>query len=456
MIGAVRLLTAEFERASAAQDKLKADEGGISRLAQFKGTKAEHRQIVNAARSIYGTGGSNTFGEAGGLAFELFSGGFLKEWKFASEMFKIDDIETLAAAAGTVRLNLGLEEVGSFENLVSKALAGANVAPRANASDILAGIATASSAGAKLGLDDEQIGAAITTAMQRSAPAVATTQIDALFSRLAKLGFGEGPLRGDLGAMIDNISKLNLSENELQELLANKRAVVGFDVINKIITDPKNPSSYPANLRGQISSNDVSFGRQAIIRRLGIPEIAATRIRRAAEAREEMSLSIQTIRLNKGEAALSEFRQYRKEQGDLPVAVDFGSAIGGLALKYAEASPEQSENISSLPSEIANAGRLGLLGLGYSVIFGEIGDTLKDIRNNTASDRVQQEQLLEIKRLRQIAESDISDEVIPQDQFSPTGYDPITRRPFLVIPPKEAPLTASSWLKPNIDLMPTE
>lgn len=161
------------ERKKAAEESYRA-RMGLGSLSQLAATEKDptkrealHANLLSEARGIQSSGAAETEGEAGTLLFEMVSAGLDKaDREFATQLRAKGTLFNVAGAAkayDSMKTELGQGEVGSFRQFMSKALAGAAVAPGSFEQLPIAASGAGSSAKA-LGLGDEFLTAATAVA----------------------------------------------------------------------------------------------------------------------------------------------------------------------------------------------------------------------------------------------------------------------------------------------------
>ena len=209
---------------------------GLGSLSQLAATasdpKAEFRGLLAEARAIVGRGAAENEDEAGQLLFSLVSAGLSRRDRdFAVKLRSagtLSNIGGLATAYSAMTKAFGAEEVGSFEDFTSKALAASSVAPSL-ANEIPQAATRAAGSARALGLSDEFLKSA--TAIEAAITGDAGTGGTLIAAFLAALEKEQLPgIKGKSGIeIVEYLSTLREEQQGIGGVLgARAEAVAGY------------------------------------------------------------------------------------------------------------------------------------------------------------------------------------------------------------------------------------
>lgn len=277
-----------------------------AKLVQLAGGDAAKRKQLNAAAdAIFREGFVDSRDAAQALTFELESAGRLGDRAFFSRLALIDDAPALAKSAGLIAAGFqGGDSVGSSQDIVSKAIAGALPATGVSPVDIAEGSATAAASAKSFGLTDEELIAGVSRIAQTTGSgSEAGTRMRRLLSALARQGVADKMSGQGLQAIIGSVSGQNMSTEELTKYLGSVEAVQAYDILRDSAGFGQRLSEIQAaqsgNLAGQTIENalqDESI-RTSIFARRGRARNVLTKEQMAAdESRAQYVIDTQEAR----------------------------------------------------------------------------------------------------------------------------------------------------------------
>lgn len=246
-VQALQQLAAERKKAA---DEVKQSKTGLGALAQLAAVaedpEAAMASMLAEARALFASGAAASVDEAGTLLFSLLSAGLDQaDRKFAAELERsgaVTGIGEAASAFAALQKSLGTEEVGSFEDVISKALAASGGAPAKAPELVLAAAASGGSAKA-LGLSDEFLFAASEVlAAKTGSASVGGTQLAAFLKGIEAKGLAaDKTLEGLSGLdLVEAIAAKNLDRAGLVNLLGDRQeAIEGFRALAENLPDLK-------------------------------------------------------------------------------------------------------------------------------------------------------------------------------------------------------------------------
>jgi hypothetical protein len=220
-VNRVRREAAEFGKEAALTGEVLTQlaAGDPRRLAELKG----------AARTTFAEGGARTLEDAQQTQFALVSAGFEDQRKFFSDLFGIvKDLRPFIEATSTLTEALGRQEVGTAEQVTSKALA-ASAFTKFEADKLIQATAEGAQQAKGLNITDEKLLAA-TTVLSKvvKSPETAGVQMKALLTVLTKKGGFE---QLDIKESVEKITERGLSGKQLEKFLGNVRAASAFKAL---------------------------------------------------------------------------------------------------------------------------------------------------------------------------------------------------------------------------------
>lgn len=200
------------EQKAAADDALRSRQG-IGQLSQLaasdKNPAQAFRNLVAEADAALRSGAASDRGDAASLIFDLAAAGIGKSDRdFAVQMRSSGTLTNVGGLAGSydaLRTAMGANEVGSFREFASKALAAGAASP-GSVEQLPVALARAGSAAKSLGISDESLLAAgATLAKEAGSPSEGGTKLAALLGGIQKSGVDVGGM--NLAQMLDRLSR---------------------------------------------------------------------------------------------------------------------------------------------------------------------------------------------------------------------------------------------------------
>ena len=202
----------------------------------------------------------------------------------------VGDAKNLVDASAALQAALGVDETGTFRNIVSKGF-GASAGAPATVDQLLQASAVAGSSAAALGVTDEQLLAGIATIAKVEGPETAGVQMKQFLAGVEKKAIPQGIIgKGDsLVEMITKLQQLVGDGGNIRSMIGdNVRSVAGFRTLSA------NMEKFNENL-GNVNASTVSnqFGEDAFARKVSfaeqvIPELIATKAEQVGKARQEL------------------------------------------------------------------------------------------------------------------------------------------------------------------------
>ena len=430
LLAALRLVTKEYDNIKQAKDAIDAGSLSMGALSQFKNSA----QLTSAAKTTFREGGAGSLDAAAAQIYQLQSGGFISEpgaRSFASQLYGTDDPTMLARAAGTLRSNLGVEETGTFRQLVSKSFAGAEEVTGANPSDILAASAVSAKSADILGFSDEEVIAATSVSAQQAKSAdQGGTNTAAYLTRLKALGFADKYKGSSLLDMSKMIQSKGMSVEKLKNYLGDVMATRGYEAV----IDPM----YESRLAYVSAANTGDLGGAAIARRESDPYLFNERRERASAAETIMDRETTAIQQSRANRVKEEITQEGLAAGDTGFSMGAKTAIMSSAQKLG-ATSEQMRPISKLPGQIKD-----MFGTAFNPIRNitrpgdsfdnskEIARTLLEILGVLKQPKTQNEVYLEKVEEDRISRNTPQFNPMMFTYVEPTipGNNPVTGRPW--------------------------
>lgn len=230
-------LSAQREEAEAMGQMQSEQAPTLGMLAQVADTPEDLKRLQDEAKKTFAEGGAKTLGEAAALQFSLESGGvgnLRGDFSRMQASGLVPNAALMAEAAIKLTAGMGAAETGDFRSVISKAF-GAGKLGLGSAEELLSAAASTSSQASRLGLKDEEVLAAISTASAVEGPQEARTQIEALLKGIEVEGIGSGLLQGgkSLQEQVAAIAALEKSGVDIREILGGRQeAVKGFGILS--------------------------------------------------------------------------------------------------------------------------------------------------------------------------------------------------------------------------------
>ncbi|MEX2171339.1 MAG: hypothetical protein WD851_18610 [Pirellulales bacterium] len=218
--GALQELAAERQRFAEDSKGAILGEGGLAQLAN---TEAEYKALLAESRALSGRLGISR-DEGANITGQIQAAGVLekKDREFFGDVRAaglVGDVGGLAKSAETLRASMGVGEVGSYREIVSKALAASAGAPGDVASVLEASARGGTSAMALKIRDEELLALTARTATATGSPEMGGTQAAALLAQLDKFGMTDG-----LSVVKDKMGQGRKTLSEAEERLARADA----------------------------------------------------------------------------------------------------------------------------------------------------------------------------------------------------------------------------------------
>lgn len=205
-----------------------------AKLVQLAGGDPKLRKTLEQAADVTFAEGFVTNRDAAkALTFELGSSGTLGDRAFFSRLALIDDAALLAKQAGLIRSGFaGGDEVGSSQEIISKAIAAALPATGVSPSDIAEGVATAASFAKGFEFSDEELTAAVSrTAEVVGSGSEAGNRVRRLLAALTREGLADKLKGQSLESVISHVQGLGLSQEEQVKFLGSVEASQAYDIL---------------------------------------------------------------------------------------------------------------------------------------------------------------------------------------------------------------------------------
>lgn len=310
---------ANAEREKAQQAALDA-RGGVGELAQLAATAAdpakEYASLVAEARRARASGAADTQDDAARQLFSLVSAGLGREDRnFAFDLRRsgvLNDVGGAATAYAASVTAFGEQEVGSFEDFISKALRASSVAP-ALANEIPQAAVRAAGSASALGLNDEFTNAATAILAKKTGSAAeGGTQLAAFLKQVEKALPETPDLGGKNGIqLVEFIASLSAEQQGIGGLLGDRaEAIEGFRTLRDNI-------QLLRDLAQQVdTADDQRLASQAI----GLPGLDPQQAAALAKARAtgslEVSLGEDAALSNLLDAAFAAYREQELKRSD--------------------------------------------------------------------------------------------------------------------------------------------
>lgn len=233
---AFQFFAAERERARQASLQARAGYGELGQLAATADDPAAaYAAMLAEARNIRAVGAADNQQEAAGILFSMISAGLdERDRQFAVSLRStgvLNDIGGTATAYAALVKALGREEVGSFEEVISKALAASSAAP-ALASEIPQAATRAGGSARALGINDEFLLAATAILASKTGTAAeGGTQLAAFLKGIEKKAIGVDPTLEGLSGLeiVQRLASGDQSRATLANLLGDRQeGIEGF------------------------------------------------------------------------------------------------------------------------------------------------------------------------------------------------------------------------------------
>lgn len=328
---AKKILDEARQEAEGMGEKQALEAPSLGSLMQLGETTADRDRLLDEVRKTFIEGGARTIPEAVQLQKTLESGN-IQEWR--SEMARAQasglvNAEQLSLAAIKMSQGLGKQETGGFGSIMSKLLGAAKVGI-GETHEIGTAVGYVSQQAGRLGLTDEEVMAAISTASAVAGPSEAGTQIQALMKGIEVEGIGGGFLQKGktLREQVAKIKELEAGGADIREILGGRQeAVMGYGSLASV-EGQKLMNTNLANIAR--AEQEDWFGKQVELAE-SIPENAAATIKRKRENRATWDTYQVGVYENIADAVAADQKEYQRQRygggfmGDIAAA---GEGIG--------------------------------------------------------------------------------------------------------------------------------
>ena len=323
-LSALRKLGDEKQRQAQAALQSRA---GLGQLAQLAATaadpEAENARLIAEARALQMTGAAIDENEAGNITFGLNSAGLSRaDRDFAVELKRsgvLSDVGGIATAFAAITTAMGQKEVGTFEDLVSKALQASSAAP-ALANEIPQAATRAAGSAAALGLSDEFLYAATAILAKKTGSAPeGGTQLASFLKQVEKAQIGD--LQGKSGSgIVEYLAGLSEADQGFGGVLGDRaEAIAGFRTLRDNIGLLKELTSQIDQAQTQ------GLARKATALPAGDVGILGAQAKARAQATYDQSFTEDSALFNLVDAAfLERKRTVRANGGGIGAEIEMG------------------------------------------------------------------------------------------------------------------------------------
>lgn len=309
------------EESDALGGRQKTAAAGLGSLVQLsRGDPREQKRLRQLAQKTFLEGGAEDLGGAAELIFSLGSVGQLDSRKLFSDLKAADVIQEpaqLAADVQTLIKSAGLAETkGTARRLVNKAFVGAQFGGFNTPGGILKAVARQGGSTKALGLNENEVFAAVSLASESIGQAAeGGTVVDAFLTSLRKQGGFENK---SIAQSVKEIADLNLGGEELFEFFGRKEAVRFFEIArDQQKTLQRNQQAIGNAARSNLSQRAIDINRAD-------PLLSAVQQRRRGKAREEIANQQRGLKANIAQGLIDEEAARGKEQGQSDLRIFFG------------------------------------------------------------------------------------------------------------------------------------
>ena len=267
------------------------DAPGLGELAQLAETPEDFRRMVAEAKKTRARGGAKSLGEAGELQFALESAGIASYRADVADLQAtgtVRDATSLVNAAAALEAALGTAETGTFRDIVSKGFGASKVSP-ARMEEIVQAAALSGSQGKALGLQDEELLAAVASISKVTGSAgTAGTQVESLLKQIEKFGIAGGYLDSgkSLQEQVASIKQLVDDGTDIRDVLGDRQE--GIKAFRQL-SEAEGSALYQEAFRNVVNAERTdAFGRKVRLSQ-SIPELSAFQAKEQAQARAELA-----------------------------------------------------------------------------------------------------------------------------------------------------------------------
>ena len=323
-----RDVAAEREKTQQAALEARAGVGELSQLAATTDDpEGTFKALVAEARAVRASGAADSQQDAANQLFSLVSAGLERSDRdFAFQLRGSGVLQNVGGAAtafAALQTALGKEEVGSFEDFISKALQASSIAP-ALANEIPQAAARAGGSASALGLSDEFLNAAVAILGKKSGSAAeGGTQLASFLKQVEKAIPDNEALRGKRGIeLVEFLSTLSEEEQGFGGILGDRaEAISGFRTLRDNIV-------LLADLTKQIdAADDNGLARRAVALPGTDDQQRAALAKARATGSLEVSLGDRAALQNLVDAAILDRQKTFEQEGTFGPA---GPAILGI------------------------------------------------------------------------------------------------------------------------------
>lgn len=261
--------------------------GSLAQLSEL--SPADRDRLVGEAKKTYAEGGSKTLTEAVEMQKVLESGG-LGVWRpdlSRMQASGLADARVMAEGAIKLQAALGSAETGDFRQIVSKAFGGAKLG-LGEPHQLLAAAAGAGQQAKRVGITDEELIAAVSSASAVVGPEEARTQINALLKGIEVEGFGGGFLKPgkSLQQYVDQLRTLEAGGSDIREMLGGRQEGIAA---YGLLSSQEGKTAMAANLANIVQSDREDWFGARVALAENIPENKAAILKRSRKNREVLS-----------------------------------------------------------------------------------------------------------------------------------------------------------------------
>lgn len=234
-----RALQQFIEERKRAEQEVKQSPKGLAGLAQLAAVaedpEAAFAEMLAEARRAFSAGVGESVDQAGDILFGLLSAGLdAADRKFAAALEAsgaVTGVDEAASAFAALTKALGREEVGSFEDVISKALAASKGAP-AKAPELVLAAAMSGGSARALGVSDEFLFAASEIlAAKTGSASVGGTQLAAFLKGIESKGLTKDKSLAGLSGLqlVEELGSRKLDRAGIANLLGDRaEAIEGY------------------------------------------------------------------------------------------------------------------------------------------------------------------------------------------------------------------------------------
>lgn len=287
----------------------------LGMLAQVADTPEDLKRLQDEAKKTFAEGGAKTLGEAAALQFSLESGGvgnLRGDFSRMQASGLVPNASLMAESAIKMTAGMGAAETGDFRSVISKAF-GAGKLGLGSAEELLSAAAGTSAQASRLGLKDEELLAAISTASAVVGSQEAGTQIEALLKGIEVEGIGGGFLQAgkSLQEQVAAIAELEKQGVDIREMLGGRQeAVKGFG----ILSSAQGQQQFAANMENINRSVQEDWFGQKVAMAEATPVNAAAILARQKGAQRQLGAEEAGVYENLADAVDEDIRDKTRQK----------------------------------------------------------------------------------------------------------------------------------------------